>query len=128
MEFNIIGDGLINMVVGCNFKVGGKIYSKEELISKGHDKKELDKIEDKAKLSHYVKGLCLQYFNGGWHGVYVIVDTNERFVYLKSLKRLKEQKKPNRILKKNLIQDGYTMQRCEYPTQYSNYVGKIIEL
>lgn len=118
------------MIVGFRFSIDGKTCTKKELLALGYTNAELNEVENKARFGHYVKGLCLQFFSGGWHSVDVIVDVNDRFVYLKRLRDLhNESVKPTRILKKKVVEEGYTMQACgEYPTEYTKYVGKIIEL
>ena len=121
-------------IVGHCLTYNGKPTSKKELLEIGFTEEEIQRALNNrpkyhANYSYLQDGLVLQYFNSGWHSINVIVKSNERFVWVKRWEDYKDEtKKATRILKKNVIKEGYSIEYCGYPSEASKYIGKIIEL
>ena len=124
-----------NSIVGTSLTYMGKPTTPKKLIELGYSEEEINRVmsqKPKANYDYIERGLVMQYFYSGWHGIEVVVKANERFAWLKSFEDLKdESKKPRRYLKKNLRDEGFSTNYCGYPSgpgSGSEYLGKIINL
>jgi len=123
-------------VVAQCLMYNGKHTSKKELLEAGFTEDDIrEALNRRPKYQqqylHLQTGLVMQWYDGAWHGIYVIVKSNERFVWLKRFDDIKdESKKANRVLKKNVSREGYSTMPCGYNSHPvgSKLIGKIIEL
>jgi len=123
-------------VVAQCLMYNGKHTTKKELLEAGFTEDDIREALNRRpkyhqQYSHLQTGLVMQYFNSGWHGIYVIVKSNERFVWLKRWEdRADKPTIGNRVLKKNVRHEGFSTQHCGYASncEGSKLIGKIIEL
>jgi len=122
-----------NMIVGKQLTYNGKPITAKELLEKGYSMQEINRVlsqKVQPDFSYLQVGLVLQYYDGAWHGINVVVKINERFVWIKRWEDYINQKDstPRRILKKKLAEEGYSTKYCGYSSEGSEYIGKIVEL
>ena len=124
-----------NSIVGFSLTYMGKPTTPKKLIALGYSQEEIDRVmskKPKANHDYIERGLVMQYFYSGWHGFNVVVKANERFAWLKSFEDLEDDsKKPVRYLKRELAEQGFSLNHCGYPSgpeSGSEYLGKVINL
>jgi hypothetical protein len=114
----------------------GKHTTKKELLEAGFTEDDIrnalnSRPEYQQQYTHLQTGLVMQWYDGAWHGIYVIVKTNERFVWLKRWDDRKGKiTMSDRVLKKNVAHEGYSTMPCGYNSHpvASKLIGKIVEL
>ena len=135
MSYKFKNPDYSNSIVGYQLTYMGKPVTKQELLDLGFSEEDIARAmsrKPKINYDYIVKGLVMQYFYSGWHGVYVVVKANDRFAWLKRYEDLNNDEAiPKRYLKKNLSQEGYSTQHCGYSSGKGGggeYVGKVIEI
>jgi hypothetical protein len=133
VKFTLGKEETINAKDVANFmQLNGKPTTLTELRSEGFSDEEIQSRLNKKPQAygHLREGLVMQWYDGAWHGISVIVKANERFVWLQRWEDVKDEtKKPTRILRHKVSQEGYSMMHCGYNGGVgSRYIGKILDL
>jgi len=117
----------------ANFlQLNGKPTTLSELRAEGVSDEEIQRHLNRKPQAygHLREGLVMQWYDGAWHDISVIVKANERFVWLNRWDDVKDKtKKPTRILRHKVREEGYSTTHCGYDGGVGGkYIGETLDL